>query len=193
MDGLDKQALGARVAEVRRAHGLSQEQLAERLLVSRQTISNWERGKTLVDVESLARMADALGLTLAELLGEKTVDEARRACDASRGALGAIYGALALLWVPALTVDALGRVSPGFPTLPLLLALLVVTGALQLWAWRIERRNNLRDAREVVAYVDRGERPAERKRLTPLCVLGRVARALVVYAAIDAALRALLG
>lgn len=44
MDGLDKQALGARVAEVRRAHGLSQEQLAERLLVSRQTISNWERG-----------------------------------------------------------------------------------------------------------------------------------------------------
>ena len=37
----------------REAMGLSQEQLAEKLYVSRQTISNWERDKTYPDVQSL--------------------------------------------------------------------------------------------------------------------------------------------
>ncbi|MDO4427939.1 MAG: helix-turn-helix transcriptional regulator [Atopobiaceae bacterium] len=41
----------------RLARDWSQEALAERLHVTRQTVSNWERGKTLVDVRSLAAMA----------------------------------------------------------------------------------------------------------------------------------------
>ena len=40
-------AFGDRLAEVRRGHGLTQEQFAEQLQVSRQAVSKWERGGSL--------------------------------------------------------------------------------------------------------------------------------------------------
>lgn len=42
--------LERRLAELRREKNLSQEELAEKLYVSRQTISNWERDKTYPDI-----------------------------------------------------------------------------------------------------------------------------------------------
>ena len=44
--------LERRLVELRKEN-LSQEELAEKLYVSRQTISNWERGKTYPDIDSL--------------------------------------------------------------------------------------------------------------------------------------------
>ena len=63
-------------AERRRA-GLSQDQLAERLHVTRQTISNWEGGKSLPDIESLKALAEALEIPIEYLIyGE--LDAVRR-------------------------------------------------------------------------------------------------------------------
>ena len=42
--------LGKQIKECRQAAGLSQEELAERVYVSRQTISNWENDKSYPDV-----------------------------------------------------------------------------------------------------------------------------------------------
>ena len=54
--------------------GLSQEALAERIYVSRQTVSNWECGKTYPDIESLLLMAQLFDVTLDELVkGDKEV------------------------------------------------------------------------------------------------------------------------
>ena len=47
----------------REAMGLSQEQLAEKLYVSRQTISNWERDKTHPDVQSPLMLSDPIRST----------------------------------------------------------------------------------------------------------------------------------
>ena len=101
MTGLDKETIGRRVAELREARGWSQEALAERLHVTRQTVSNWERGKTLVDVQSLAAMADELACPLSELLGEEQVRAARQGTEATRRELGLIYVVLVLLWLLA--------------------------------------------------------------------------------------------
>lgn len=38
--------IGGRIRELRTAHGMSQDDLAARVYVSRQTISSWENGKT---------------------------------------------------------------------------------------------------------------------------------------------------
>ena len=82
--GLDKKTIGQRVAKLRTERGWSQEVLAERVHVSRQTVSNWERGKTLVDVQSLATMADELECPLSELLGEGQLRAAREGSEAAQ-------------------------------------------------------------------------------------------------------------
>ena len=54
---------------LRRKAGLSQEQLAERLEVTRQTVSKWEGGHSVPDLEKLRAMAAIFGVTLDELTG----------------------------------------------------------------------------------------------------------------------------
>lgn len=55
---------------LRKRRGLSQEALAERLHVVRQTISKWEKGLSVPDADMLIRLADVLETTVAGLLGE---------------------------------------------------------------------------------------------------------------------------
>ena len=53
--------IGARIREFREAAGLSQTELARRVYVSRQTVGNWESGRTLADVQSLVLLCDSKG------------------------------------------------------------------------------------------------------------------------------------
>ena len=160
MTGLDKEAIGRRIAELRDARGWSQEELAERLHVSRQTVSNWERGKTLVDVQSLAALAAEAGCPLSELLGEEQMRAARQGTEVARRELKIIYAALALLWVPAIALDLTERIS-GTDMLWVWCALLVVCAPLVWRAWRVERDYDLRVTREVAHFIETGELPAD--------------------------------
>lgn len=54
---------------LRKARGLSQEELATRLHVVRQTISKWEKGLSVPDAELLIRLAEELDTTVSALLG----------------------------------------------------------------------------------------------------------------------------
>lgn len=188
MTRLDKESVGRRVAGVRSARGLSQEALADRLHVSRQTVSNWERGKTLVDVQSLATMADELGCPLSELLGEEQLQAAREGTKAARRELKIIYVVLALLWVPAIALDLTERVS-GANMLWVWCALLVVCVPLAWRAWRLERDHDLRVTREVARFIETDELPAEdgrRQSHRVLGLVGVVAIFLIVDALLDA-------
>ena len=51
--------------------GFSQEQLATRLNVVRQTISKWEKGLSVPDAELLIQLAEVLGVEVSDLLGQK--------------------------------------------------------------------------------------------------------------------------
>ena len=53
----------------RKARGLSQEELAARLGVSRQAVSKWETGEAAPDLSKLLALADALDLPLDTLCG----------------------------------------------------------------------------------------------------------------------------
>jgi putative transcriptional regulator len=54
---------------LRKAKGLSQEELAERLHVVRQTVSKWEKGLSVPDADLLIRLAEVLGTSVSALLG----------------------------------------------------------------------------------------------------------------------------
>ena len=57
-----------KLKEARKNAGMTQEEVAERVLVSRVTISNWENGKSLPDVASLISLSDLYDISLDELL-----------------------------------------------------------------------------------------------------------------------------
>mgnify|MGYP002239824873 CR=1 FL=1 len=60
--------LGSHIKEHRTELGLSQDDLAERIYVSRQTISNWECGRTYPDVQSLLLLSNVFGVTVDSLI-----------------------------------------------------------------------------------------------------------------------------
>lgn len=68
--------LGERLKEYRNQEGLSQEQLAEKLNVSRQAVTKWENDKGILDIDNLIVISDELNLSLDELLkGNENVKE----------------------------------------------------------------------------------------------------------------------
>ena len=60
--------LGRRITELRKANNLTQEGLAERCSVTRQTISNWENGKSYPDLEMLVFISDSFDISLDALV-----------------------------------------------------------------------------------------------------------------------------
>jgi transcriptional regulator with XRE-family HTH domain len=62
-------SIGEKIYEYRTAQNLSQEELAERLEVSRQSVSKWETGAALPELDKLMRMCDIFGVSLDHLAG----------------------------------------------------------------------------------------------------------------------------
>ena len=60
--------LGTNLYNARKKSGLSQEEVAEKLGVSRQTISKWETDETLPDIRQAKRLAGLYRLTLDDLI-----------------------------------------------------------------------------------------------------------------------------
>ena len=66
--------LSEKLYKLRKNSGLSQEQLAEQLNVSRQAISKWEQGTAIPESEKLITISNYFGVTLDYLLKEDTAD-----------------------------------------------------------------------------------------------------------------------
>ena len=60
--------LGDKILQLRKKNGLSQEQLGEKVDVTRQTISNWELGETTPNPEQLKKMSKAFNVSVDEIL-----------------------------------------------------------------------------------------------------------------------------
>ena len=64
-----------KLLSLRRKAGLSQEELAEKLDVSRQAVSRWEMGETMPDAQNLLLLSDIFGVTVDYLLRDATETE----------------------------------------------------------------------------------------------------------------------
>ena len=73
--------LAQRLYEMRKAHNLSQEELADKLNVSRQAVSKWECGDSSPDTDNLIALSELYGVSLDELVrgaNSKAAEEKRR-------------------------------------------------------------------------------------------------------------------
>lgn len=73
---MDKTSFGKFVADTRRELGLTQQMLAERLHITDKAVSKWERGLSYPDLTMLEPLAEALGLSTAELMACRKEPEA---------------------------------------------------------------------------------------------------------------------
>ena len=72
---------------LRKEAGLSQEELADKLAVSRQAVSKWERGEALPDTDNLIRLARLYNVSIDEIVGY--APEKETSADENKAAGGA--------------------------------------------------------------------------------------------------------
>lgn len=70
--------LGEKIARLRRKNGWSQEELADKMEVSRQAVSKWESGQTMPDLERILRLSSLFGVTIDYLLKDGAEPEIPR-------------------------------------------------------------------------------------------------------------------
>lgn len=61
--------IGVKIAELRRAHNMKQDELAEMLDVTPQAVSKWENGASMPDISLLPKIAKIFGVTIDDLFG----------------------------------------------------------------------------------------------------------------------------
>ena len=66
---IDFVKVGRRIADLRRSGGLSQDELAERLYVTRQAVSKWENGMSVPSIDILSDICKMFSVSFEELLG----------------------------------------------------------------------------------------------------------------------------
>ena len=108
-----------KIQELRRRRGLTQEELAEKLYVSRTAVSKWESGRGYPNIESLKAIAEFFSVTVDELLSsDEILVLAEDSANQKTSRFGdLIYGlldlcALLLLFLPLFADRAPGAVVP---------------------------------------------------------------------------------
>ena len=149
--------LGKKIKELRAEKNWSQEMLAERAYVSRQTVSNWETEKNYPDVHSLLILSDIFGVSLDELIKgdvdtmKETIknDEGKRL---KRLEVIAVIEMLALMFGVTLIVEKggeIGRMIGLF--LAGVLSVIIIMDFHKIE--NIKRDNDVQTYREVVAFM----------------------------------------
>ena len=75
---MDQVKIGKFIAELRRRAGLTQEALGKKIGVTNKTISRWENGNYLPDIEMLQLLANEFQISIHELLSGERLSERKR-------------------------------------------------------------------------------------------------------------------
>lgn len=164
--------LGGQIKRHRTRLGLSQEELADRIFVTRQSVSNWENSRTYPDLQSLLRLSDLFGLSLDELIKgdiETMKEEINRLEIQKMNRWGGILALLmlTLMLLPAPLLKLLD--TAGF--LLVMAPLFLVGMAVTLKVEKIKKDNDVHTYKEILAFsegrrldeldkaVEKGKRP----------------------------------
>lgn len=147
--------LGGRIREYRTEKSWSQEELAERCYVSRQTVSNWENEKSFPDVRSLLLLGDAFGVSLDELIkGDvEAMNEKVRSDDAKTYRRAQYLGLLGILGMMVVGTLLFELVSPALGGVFLGASAVCVIMAFHRME-SIKKDSDIQTYREVLAFLN---------------------------------------
>lgn len=72
---IDNEKIGKYIKKVRKENKLTQEELAKKLYISRQAVSNWEKGKTAPSVDNVSAMSELLDLSIVDVFAGETISD----------------------------------------------------------------------------------------------------------------------
>ena len=133
--------LSENLQKLRKAKGLSQEELAERIHVVRQTVSKWEKGLSVPDADLLIRLADTLDTSVSTLLGDTVAPEETPEVQQLSEKLARLN-------------EELAQQKKRSRRWQLLLFSLVATAAVGILLFDLSQALHLRSAMEVIGGVD---------------------------------------
>ncbi len=169
--------VGKLIRTMREQAQMSQDDLAQRIYVSRQTISSWENGKTYPDLKSLLLLSDVFDATVDEIVGKdvermgKSIEESIRTFKRITYAMTASYALMmaSLLWLAVQLLAWDWPFAQVAPTICLVAVFFVATIALAVMVERLKKDNDLVTFHEIIAFMNGEElvRDAkQRKQLT---------------------------
>ena len=139
----------------RKEFNISQEDLAEEIHVSRQTISNWENNKSYPDLQSLLLISECFKVSLDELV-KGDVIKMKNQLERNKMNKYANYMLIAGILMILSVVFSIRISKYGFITT-------IIFGAIALLASlkveKIKKDNNLKSYREIVDYMENGKLP----------------------------------
>lgn len=148
--------IGISIREQRERLGMTQEDLAQACMVSRQTISNWENGKTLPDIQSLTYLAEVFGITVDNLVGSAG-HEIVRSVSADRRELVLLnYALLFLVLLSVAYRFAINETPRPVPDIAAIIPYLIILGGLVTIIIRmgvINRKQQLSNNQQIADYL----------------------------------------
>ena len=145
--------VGAQIRKYRSNMGISQEQLAEKVYVSRQTVSNWETNKNYPDIHSLLLLSTLFDISLDQLIKgdvERMRKEIKETEIRRLNRYGNIYAALLALTV--LSAVPLAAWMGWYALIPWA-ALAGVTMYFAVKVEKVKKDNDIHTYKEIVAFT----------------------------------------
>lgn len=146
--------IGKRIRDFREKLNISQEELADKIYTSRQTISNWENDKTYPDINSLKLLSNIFDVSLDNLI-EGDIEEMKKKIEESD-----VRDFQVLSWIFA--VEMIIMVVSAYPLLKLLKVIgiviwLIITIITIITAFKVEKlkkKYNIQTYKEIVAFYE---------------------------------------
>ena len=175
--------LCTQIKKYRTEAGMSQDEFADKIYVSRQTVSNWETGKNYPDINSLILMSETFGVSVDTLLkgdAEVIKDMIKKEDQKEFSKLSSILGALMLLLLvsPLPLAKYLGKIG-----MAIWAVICLVAAAVAIVVEKKKKELNIQTYREIASFLDgkrleeveaakeEGKRPYQKFLLMVACAL----------------------
>ena len=157
--------LGNRIKKFRENANLSQEELAEKVYTSRQTISNWENDKTYPDINSLKLLSNIFDVSLDNLI-EGDIESMKKKVEEND-----IKGFKTLSWI--FTIEMLIMILGVYPLIKfagiigiaiwILFAIITISTAFAIE--RIKKYYNIQTLKEIIAFCEKKDLSHDEKNI----------------------------
>lgn len=146
--------IGNRIKKYRESNKISQEELADKIFVSRQTISNWETNKNYPDIKSLLLLSNVFNVALDDFIKED-IDEMKKIIDNEKikqfNKLGIIY-----------TIELFLLILSAYPLFKFLdivgiiiwIVIFIITLVTAIIVEKFKKNNNIQTYKEIVTFCD---------------------------------------